>query len=465
MQVHVSVHVVNDALGRRVRTVLDRPDVLVLDDRDSTTPDLLVVDHTSYDAATQPDSNRPARPQDSVVFIASNDNLDEHAELLNRGCLAVLAADAADSKFEHVLLEAVSRWREGKLLELERARQPERYHLGDFVTASASMQKFMAVARRVSKSDSSVLLLGETGVGKERLTAAIHAEGPRRDGPLVVVNCGAIPEGLIESELFGHEKGAFTGADRQHRGFFELAHGGTLLLDEIGELPLHLQVKLLRALQEREVRRVGGERSIPIDVRIIAATHRDIEAEIEASRFRSDLFYRLSVVTLTIPPLRERREDIPLLVEHYLNRFREDLGRAAASFSADAMKALTEYHWPGNVREVVNVVERAVLLADEDTITLDDLPDSIALATLPKGTASLVQEAEAPASNLSEEWFRLPLREAKRSWNAAFEKRYLQRILAEEHGRIAQVATRIGIDPRSLYAKMRAYELRKEDYR
>ena len=218
-----------------------------------------------------------------------------------------------------ILLETlrslVERRRQDGLRRLKAERPEERYSLNDFVLVSPAMQRFVAVARRVVAADSSLLILGETGVGKERLARAIHAESPRARGPFVAVNCGALPEGLLESELFGHERGAFTGAVASRKGHFELAHEGTIFLDEIGEMPLHLQVKLLRVLEERRLQRVGGQRPIAIDVRVMAATNRDLEAEMGAGRFRNDLYYRLAVVTLTLPPLRDRAEDIPDLVE------------------------------------------------------------------------------------------------------------------------------------------------------
>jgi transcriptional regulator with GAF, ATPase, and Fis domain len=215
-----------------------------------------------------------------------------------------------------------------------------------------------------------VLILGETGVGKELIARTIHKESPRSGGPFVVVNCAALPPSLIESELFGHEKGAFTGADRQRRGRFELAHRGTIFLDEVGELPLEMQPKLLRVLQEGEIERVGGSQPIPVDVRVIAATNRDLKADIGAGRFREDLFYRISVYPITVPPLRDRREDIPSLVRHFTRHFARRRGRDISEIPAEVMRRLDSYQWPGNVRELQNVIERAVLTSTGGVLKL-----------------------------------------------------------------------------------------------
>ncbi|MDJ0853513.1 MAG: sigma-54 dependent transcriptional regulator [Myxococcota bacterium] len=249
------------------------------------------------------------------------------------------------------------------------------------VATSQAMIDLLELMERAAAYKSTVLLTGESGTGKEVLARAIHAQSPRRDAPFVAVNCGAIPDNLIESELFGHAKGAFTGADRAKRGLFVEADGGTLFLDEIGELPTALQVKLLRVLQEEEIRPVGESKARDVDVRVIAATARDLETEVRESRFREDLFYRLNVVRLAVPPLRERPKDIPLLVDHFLERFRVSLGKPVRSVGDEALERLVVYGWPGNVRELENVVERAVILADGERITLRELPENVVTPT------------------------------------------------------------------------------------
>ena len=243
------------------------------------------------------------------------------------------------------------------------------YHT--FIGESKPIKEKLEIVLRAAKTDSSVLLLGESGVGKELFAEQIHLHSLRSNNPLIRVNCAALPENLLESELFGHVKGAFTGASNDRMGRFELADGGTIFLDEIGDLPLNLQVKLLRVIQHRIFERVGGSEAIKVDVRIIAATNKDIEAEVESGRFRADLYYRLNVLPIYIPPLRERREDIPLLSEFFLKRFNREIKKQIEGFTPQAMEVLLSYSWPGNVRELENAVERAVVITQADTITPD----------------------------------------------------------------------------------------------
>jgi DNA-binding NtrC family response regulator len=312
-----------------------------------------------------------------------------------------------------------------------------------------------------------LLIMGETGVGKERLARAIHAEGPRSSGPFVAVNCGALPETLLESELFGHEEGAFTGASRARRGWFELSHDGTIFLDEIGEMPLHLQVKLLHVLQNHEVQRLGSERASAIDVRVIAATNRDLLTDVEEKLFRRDLYYRLGVINLSIPPLRERREDIPALVDDYISRFRTTIGREVTSISPDALQGLVNYSWPGNVRELINVIERAVLLCDGDTIRVADLPDGIADPRTAAGITANKRALsfEVGSTSFPMQWLEKPIREVRQAVVFDVEKTYLSRLLELTSGHVGETARRAGIEPRSLFDKMRRYGLRKEDFR
>jgi Nif-specific regulatory protein len=243
------------------------------------------------------------------------------------------------------------------------------YHT--FIGESKGIREKLEIALRAAKTDSSVLLLGESGVGKELFAEQIHLHSPRSNNPLIRVNCAALPENLLESELFGHVKGAFTGASSDRRGRFELADGGTIFLDEIGDLPLNLQVKLLRVIQHRVFERVGGTEPIKVDVRIVAATNKDIEAEVGSGRFRADLYYRLNVLPIYIPPLRERRDDIPILADFFLKRFNREIKKQISGFAPEAMEVLLSYSWPGNVRELENAVERAVVITQSDTITPD----------------------------------------------------------------------------------------------
>ncbi len=323
------------------------------------------------------------------------------------------------------------------------------------------MRNLLDLARRVVPSDSSLLIVGETGVGKEWLARAIHAEGRRGAAPFVAVNCAALPDSLLESELFGHEKGAFTGAARTRRGCFELAHRGTLFLDEIADTSPHLQANLLRVLQEKRIRRLGGELAIEVDVRVMAATNRNLEQAMARDDFRRDLFYRLGVVTLSLPPLRERQEDIPALALAYLERFRLQFGRQISGIGPAAMAALVAYSWPGNVRELINVMERSVLLCQGEEITTSDLPEIIADRAGPSAPAA------TPPAILGDEdgWPDAKLIDVRREALAWIERRYLEHQLARCSGRIGETAARAGITPRALYNRMRVLGLHKEDFR
>jgi len=280
-----------------------------------------------------------------------------------------------------ILRETVKRALEKQELELRNIylmeQAQERYRFENLIGKSKAMQEIFRQIRRVAPTRANVLIIGETGTGKELIARAIHQHSPRRDKPFVAVNCAAIPKELLESELFGHEKGAFTGAVRQKAGYFELADGGTLFLDEIGDMSPDLQAKLLRAIETKEFWRVGGTRPIEVDVRIIAATNRDLEEAVRKGEFREDLYYRLKVFTIRVPPLRERREDIPLLVQHFIKEICEQNGMEPLKITREAMDKLINYDWPGNVRELRNVIESAVITATSDTIDVDDLPEEI----------------------------------------------------------------------------------------
>jgi DNA-binding NtrC family response regulator len=400
----------------------------------------------------------PAAPD--VIFLSADGGADERAQLLAAGCLAVLDPGLGDDALRDSFRTLFERRREEFRLRLLDQRVGQR--LGEMVSSSPLMRNLLAIASKVAASDTTLLILGETGTGKEWLARAIHADGPRTGGPFIAVNCGAIPEGLLESELFGHRKGAFTGAVSDRRGHFELAHGGTLFLDEIGEMPARVQVKLLRALQERAIQPVGGERTIEVDVRVMASTNRDPQEEMNAGRLRQDLYYRLGVVTLAVPPLRERREDVAPLLHSYFEHFRSRLGRAIFGIASDAMRALLAHDWPGNVRELINVTERAVLLCDTEEITLRDLPAAI---TAPGDGRDLFAAAGAAPRPLDEAWLEKPLRLARREVALDFERRYLSALLQRTGGRIAETAQRAGLSPRALFDRMQRLGLRKEDFR
>ncbi|KUL31894.1 sigma-54-dependent transcriptional regulator, partial [Chlorobium limicola] len=257
---------------------------------------------------------------------------------------------------------------------LLRTQLSERFAFQGIISQSSTMAQVMNIAGRVASSNATVLVTGETGTGKELIAKAVHFASSRREQPFIVVNCAALPETLLESELFGHEKGAFTGADRLRRGRFEMAAGGTLFIDEVGEIPLSLQVKLLRVLQEKTYERVGSSTSLVADVRIVAATNRDLESMISEGSFRPDLYYRLNVVSIRIPPLRDRRDDIPPLIDLFLQRFSNENGKRITGISREAMDVLMKYSYPGNIRELENIVQQSVVLSRSSTITRDDLP-------------------------------------------------------------------------------------------
>jgi two-component system, NtrC family, response regulator AtoC len=306
---------------------------------------------------------------------------------------------------------------------------------------STALQQAIAVARKVAKHPSTVLITGESGSGKELIASLIHSSGPRKAAPFVAVNCGAIPEQLLESELFGHARGAFTGAVENRSGLFEEADGGTLFLDEIGELPVALQVKLLRALQEGEIRRVGDNTPQKVDVRVVAATSRDLESEVKAGRFRADLFYRVNVVRIQLPPLRERREDIPELVRHFIGVFNKRLGLAVTGLTPAAMRLLMDYSWPGNVRELENVVERAMVLAEGAQVDSEHLPAAIRSP----GSA-------APAGDDD-----LDLSVKRRT--EALERALIERALRQTDGNRTRAARLLDLSHRALLYKIKEYGL------
>jgi two-component system response regulator AtoC len=399
----------------------------------------------------------PEHPE--VIVVSGAEDPQGRAALLAAGAMAVVNRNLTDTEVNETLNALLRRCREQAARRLGQAAGGRPPGLDELVAESAGMRRFIDLARRVVPTDSSLLILGETGVGKERVGRAIHADGPRASGPFIAVNCAALPESLLESELFGHEVGAFTGASRARRGYFEIAHGGTLFLDEVGEMPPHVQVKLLRALQERTIHRLGGERPIRVNVRVMAASNRDLEAEVDARRFRDDLYYRLAVVTLTIPPLRERREDIPRLVRHYLDHFRTHLGRPVRALAPEVMRAMVEYAWPGNVRELINVVERAVLLSVDGEIGLGDLPPGLTgplrgnLHTDVLGARMLVSRVDRP-------WL-----EVKREAVAALERLYATALLQATRGKVGEAARRAGLSERALYSLMRRHGLDKRSFR
>lgn len=395
----------------------------------------------------------------TTVIIHDSDSSEEHALLAAAGADVVLYAGISKKS----MIEALETALESRRQLIQRRRYDRRGQtdpkISDFVSESQAMQVFMEDVHQVIRSDSPILLVGETGVGKEHLAKAIHAESPRSAGPFVSVNTAAMPEQLLESELFGHEQGAFTGAIRYRRGAFEMAHGGTIFLDEIGEMPLHLQATMLRVLQDYEVKPVGGENAIELDVRVIAATNRNLEELVEQGNFRQDLYYRLSVMMLTIPPLRYRKEDIPTMVRRFMAYFRYKIGREINGLSEEALKALCSYGWPGNVRELMNVIERGILLCKTDKITMAELPNMFQGDI--RNSAGVLTGVSLGANN----WLDKTLPELQKEIMVQVERAYLEMALKKTRGHVGQTARIAGIHPRGLYNKMKQFGLRKEDFK
>ncbi|MFY1829867.1 sigma-54-dependent transcriptional regulator [Myxococcus fulvus] len=331
-------------------------------------------------------------------------------------------------------LEKRSLRQEAEALRDQVRTRVRRFH--DIIGESPQLQGIYDVVRRAASTRATVLILGESGTGKELIAQALHQESPRRDKPFIRVHCAALSESLLESELFGHEKGAFTGAIARKEGRFELADGGTLFLDEIGEISPTVQVKLLRVLQQRELERVGGTQTLKVDVRIVAATHRDLAAEVKAGRFREDLYYRLNVVSVTLPPLRERKSDIPALVNHFLEKYGDSYGKQVRGLAPGTLQALLAHDWPGNIRELENAIERAVVLTQGQELTTDDLPP-VLRGPRPSGTS---QGSLIPGATL-----------------AAIEREAILRTLEMVQGSTSRAAEVLGISVRKIQYRLKEY--------
>jgi two-component system response regulator AtoC len=414
------------ARGHDVLALPDGKDALVALERGPV--DLVVSDirMADVDGLQLTDRMREAAPDTPVVLVTAFGNVEGAVEAIRRGAFDYISKPY-DVDAIAVVVERALRQR---ALVLEnralRGQVRERYRLEDVVGRSEAMLEVYKTAARVAPSPATVLILGESGTGKELVARAIHAASPRASGPFVPVDCGAIAEGVLESELFGHARGAFTGAQTSRRGLFEEAHGGTLFLDEIGDVGPALQARLLRALQEGEIRRVGANEPVQVDVRVVAATNKDLAAAVQAGRFREDLYYRLNVVTLRIPPLRDRREDIPLLLEHFAAKH----GHPQAVVTPAARDLLVAWRWPGNVRELENVVARALALNPTGVIEPDALPEAMrgpSATPLPS-----VAAGERPSL-------------------AELERRYAAQVLAEQGGNKTRAAEVLGIDRKTLY--------------
>ncbi|PIV21860.1 MAG: hypothetical protein COS40_06710 [Deltaproteobacteria bacterium CG03_land_8_20_14_0_80_45_14] len=382
-------------------------------------------------------------PDTQVIMITAYGSIDSAVTAMKAGASDYLTKPFAMDE----LLLIIKRLLRMRQLEEEnislRKRVEERYGLEGLVGKSPQMLKIYDLIETVSQTDTTVLINGESGTGKELVANAIHFRSLRKNGPFIKVNCAALPETLLESELFGHEKGAFTGALKQRKGRFEMADGGTLFLDEIGDISFGVQVKLLRVLQERQFERVGGNETLSVDVRLICATQRDLKEEIQKGTFREDLYYRLNVVPVILPPLRERREDILLLADHFVDRFSKKMGKEIVGLSKDAKTLLLRYPYPGNIRELENMVERAAALIKGKVIQAEDLPEEIC-------------GGETPVRNICEK-----IRASKPLSSATrfFEKEYIQSVLEKTKGKKGQAAEILGISRKTLWEKIKELKI------
>ncbi|MBL8075021.1 MAG: sigma-54-dependent Fis family transcriptional regulator [Nitrospira sp.] len=374
--------------------------------------------------------NQPGLP---VIILTAHGSIPNAVEAMQRGAFGYLTKPFDDKELKETIDKALSQQRMSREIDRLKSLVKELYGLENVVARSSAMQRLFQQIGQVAESDATILLFGETGTGKEVMARVIHANSRRSKGAFVALNCAAIPETLFESELFGHVKGAFTSAHGAKRGLFQMAHGGTLFLDEIGEMPLAMQVKLLRAVQEREIREVGSETSVKVDVRIIAATNKDLGEAVKNGTFRNDLYYRISVVPLFIPPLRERRDDIPLLAQHFLTQSMKRSNKDIKGFTPASLHRLMINPWPGNVRELENAVEKAVVMSQQDMLTPDLFP-------------SVSASAESPLK---------PLTEAKEE----FERTYLKNVLHLTGGNISRAAQFAGRYRADFYKMLRKYGL------
>jgi DNA-binding NtrC family response regulator len=351
--------------------------------------DLMLPDGSGIDLLRDIKTQNPAV---TVIMITAHTSTKSAVEALKNGAFDYIAKPFDIDELKIIVRKAIERKQlEDENLHLRTALE-ERFTFANIIGRSPRMQDIFSIVQRIAKTSSTVLISGESGTGKELIARAIHYNSGRR-GKFVSINCGALPETLLESELFGHERGAFTGAIREKRGLFSEADRGTIFLDEIGETSTAMQIKLLRVLQDRVVRRVGSNTEMQVEVRVIAATNRDLSESIKAGTFREDLFYRINVIPIALPPLRQRKEDIPILVEHFIAKFCTTLGIPTKRISADAMRAIEKYHWPGNVRELENVIERMVALETSDVLTTKSLPEHVLLGgSIPDATFELPAE-------------------------------------------------------------------------
>jgi two-component system response regulator HydG len=397
--------------------------------------DIRMIKVSGLQALAEIRSLNPAIP---VIIMTAYSSVESAVEAMKGGAYDYLTKPLDFDELRIVMERAMEHRMLKEENRLLRESLGSHFDRRNVIGRSPAMERLLETVAQVAPTEATALISGESGTGKEMIAGAIHFNSPRKDGPFVKINCAAITETLLESELFGHEKGAFTGAHRQREGRFRQAHGGSLFLDEISEMSLAMQVKLLRVLQEREITRVGGEEVIKVDVRVIAATNKDLLQEIQSGRFREDLYYRLNVVALTVPPLRERREDIPLLAQHFLKVFSEKNNKMIRGFTPQVMDGLVKYGWPGNVRELMNAVERGVVLSRSDYLDVEDLSFILGQTSVPGEAFS---GDGVPTG--------IPLDEV--------EKATILKTLQMARGNKSEAARRLGITRRTLHKKLKQY--------
>lgn len=394
-----------------------------------------------------------------VILLTAHGTVDLAVQALKKGAFDFVSKPYDRDELHAVLRKALNQ----RAQDLRESRPDPGGDMGRaLVGSSKPIRDVLEVLDRVADSPSTVLITGESGTGKELVAMALHRGSSRRDKPFIRINCAAIPPTLIEAELFGHEKGAFTGAVTSKPGRFELAHEGTLFLDEIGELPVEMQVKLLRVLQESQFERVGGIKTLHVDVRLIAATNRNVEQDVADGRFREDLFYRLNVVPIALPPLRDRAEDIPALVRHFIQKLNRRLSRQVSGLTDDAIEVFKAYSWPGNIRELENIIERTLLFADGSVIDIGGLPpDLVARVRSSTGRAVGATFASGPQVEMGD----ASMKDIVRQATADLERDLIQRALDETHGNVTHAARRLKISRKSLQIKMKELGLRDEPLR
>jgi DNA-binding NtrC family response regulator len=386
-------------------------------------------------------------PESLIIMITGFATVDSSVEAIQAGAYDYIPKPFTATQLRILIGRAAQQVQLARDNAQLRDQLKRQNSFENIIGTSEAMQKVFSLISRVAPTDASVFLSGESGTGKELIARAIHTNSRRSNRPFVAINCAALPDQLLESELFGHEKGSFTGADGQHRGLLETAAGGTFFLDEISEMSVELQAKLLRVIQERRIRRVGGESEIPIDVRLISATNQDPDRAIREGTFRQDLFYRLNVVPIALPPLRTRSEDVPTLVQHFLRHFARQYERHDVRLSPEAVHALRAYAWPGNVRELQNVMERLVSLSvPGEEVGVDDLPLEI---TSRNGSSGLGYAVFADR----------PYHEAKADAMSAFEQEYLRDLLSRHAGNISRAARHAGIDRKTIHRMLSKYQM------